>query len=327
MGRPASAGNRLLTALPPADIALLAPHIQNVSLEQDAVVIRAGDRRHHVYFPHSGAISFMLGLPSGETIATAVIGREGAIGALSVLGPSYLSSVTAVVRVGGTASQISVSRFHAAYMESGAIKHVVEAHTRSILMQFQHVSGCNGLHSVEARMARWLLHLHDRTEDNNILPLTQETLSQLLGVRRTTVTQVIAKLRALGAIRSVRRGLVEIDRARLEEATCECYDIIRGATDRIVPHEVVGSHPHFDGRQTPRCMIVSTCHNRLLTAASTLKKSQGPDPTRSACRRSDSEVSPACCLARPHERTSSGSRKVRLVPLRNIGFVKTCASL
>ena len=78
MGRPASAGNRLLTALPPADLALLAPHIQKVSLEQDAVVIRAGDRRHHVYFPHSGAISFMLGLPSGETIATAVIGREGA---------------------------------------------------------------------------------------------------------------------------------------------------------------------------------------------------------------------------------------------------------
>ena len=189
----------------------------------------------------------MLGLPSGETIATAVIGREGAIGALSVLGPSYLSSVTAVVRVGGTASQISVSRFHAAYMESGAIRHVVEAHTRSILMQFQHVSGCNGLHSVEARMARWLLHLQDRTEGNNILSLTQETLSQLLGVRRTTVTQVIAKLRALGAIRSARRGLVEIDRARLEEATCECYDIIRGATDRIVPHEVVGSHPHFDG--------------------------------------------------------------------------------
>ncbi|WP_246738519.1 Crp/Fnr family transcriptional regulator [Bradyrhizobium sp. CCBAU 051011] len=167
MGRPASAGNRLLTALPAGDFALLAPHLQKVSLEQDAVVIRAGDRRDRLYFPHSGAISFMLGLPNGETIATAVIGREGAIGALSVLGPSFMSSVTAVVRVGGTASQISVSRFHAAYMESGAIRHVVEAHTRSILMQFQHVSGCNGLHSVEARMARWLLYLQDRTEQQH----------------------------------------------------------------------------------------------------------------------------------------------------------------
>ena len=115
MGRPANGGNRLLAALPPADLALLSPHLEKVSLKQDAVVVRSGDRREHVYFPHSGAISFMLDMPNGETIATAVIGREGALGALSVLGPSR-SSVTAVVRVGGTASQISVSRFHAAYM-------------------------------------------------------------------------------------------------------------------------------------------------------------------------------------------------------------------
>ena len=264
MGGPASAGNRLLTALPPADLALLAPHLQKVSLEQDAVVIRAGDRREHVYFPHSGAISFILGLPNGQTIATAVIGREGAIGALSVLGPSFLSSVTAVVRVGGTASQISVSRFHAAYMESRAIRHVVEAHTRSILMQFQHVSACNGLHSVEARMARWLLHLHDRTEGNNILSLTQETLSQLLGVRRTTVTQVIATLRALGAVRSVRRGLVEIDRARLEEATCECYDIICCATDRIVPHEAMGSAEKHKRNQSQSVELAQSFPGRHL---------------------------------------------------------------
>ena len=128
---PAHGGNRLLAALPPADLALLSPHLQKVSLEQDAVVVRSGDRREHVYFPHSGAISFMLDMPNGATIATAVIGREGALGALSVLGPSR-SSVTAVVRVGGTASHISVSRFHAAYMGSSAIRDVVQAHTGAI---------------------------------------------------------------------------------------------------------------------------------------------------------------------------------------------------
>jgi len=237
MERPASVGNRLLAALPSEDLALLAPHLQKVSLEQDAVVARSGDRRDHVYFPHSGAISFMLGLPNGETIATAVIGREGALGALSVLGgnPS-LSSVTAVVRVGGTASQISVERFQAAYMGSSAIRNVVQAHTRSILMQFQHIGACNGLHPVEARLARWLLHLHDRTE-GNILSLTQETLSELLGVRRTTVTLEVAKLRALGAIRSDRRGLIEIDRGRLKQASCECYDIMRRQTNQIIPDD------------------------------------------------------------------------------------------
>lgn len=237
MGRPANGGNRLLAALPPADLALLSPHLQKVSLEQDAVVVRSGDRREHVYFPHSGAISFMLDMPNGATIATAVIGREGALGALSVLGPSR-SSVTAVVQVGGTASQISVSRFHAAYMASSAIRDVVQAHTGWILLQLQHVAACNGLHSVEARLARWLLELHDRTE-GPIMSVTQGTLSQLLGVRRTTVTQMVAKLRAVGAIRSDRRGLIEIDRARLEEATCECYRIMRRETDRIVPDKAV----------------------------------------------------------------------------------------
>jgi CRP-like cAMP-binding protein len=235
MERPASVGNRLLAALPSKDLALLVPHLQKVSLEQNAVVARSGDRRDRVYFPHTGAISFMLGLPNGETIATALIGREGALGALSVLGEnSSLSSVTAVVRVGGTASQISVERFQAAYMGSAAIRHMVQAHTRSILMQFQHVAACNGLHPVEARMARWLLHLHDRSE-GNILSLTQEALSQLLGVRRTTVTLEITKLRALGAIRSDRRGLIEIDRGRLKQASCECYDIMRRQTDQIIP--------------------------------------------------------------------------------------------
>src|SRR6516164_2468539 len=88
MERRASVGNRLLAALPSEDLALLAPHLEKVSLAQDAVVARSGDRRDHVYFPHSGAISFMLGLPNGETIATAVIGREGALGALSVAAPA-----------------------------------------------------------------------------------------------------------------------------------------------------------------------------------------------------------------------------------------------
>ena len=99
-------------------------------------------------------------------------------------------------------------------------------------MQFQHVAACNALHSVEARLARWLLHIHDRV-DGDFLPLTQEALSQLLGVRRTTVTLVVRKLRASGAIRSDRRGLIEIDRPRLEEATCECYEVMRRKIDQI----------------------------------------------------------------------------------------------
>src|SRR4029453_15728438 len=107
-------------------------------------------------------------------------------------------------------------------------------------MRLHHRPARNGRPPGETRMARWLLELHDRTE-GNIMSVTQETLSQLLGVRRTTVTLVVAKLRAVGVIRSDRRGLIEIDRARLEEATCECYRLMRRETDRIVPDEAVTS--------------------------------------------------------------------------------------
>ena len=233
MKRHTNVGNRLLAALPPADLGLLAPYLQQVSLKQDAVLVRSGDRNEQVYFPHSGTISFMLDMPNGQTVATSVIGHEGAVGMLSVLGPSR-SPTTAVVRVAGIASQISASRFHAAFGQRSAIKRAVQTHTRALLMQLQHVVACNALHDVEARMARWLLHIRDRI-DSTAIPLTQEALSHLLGVRRTTVTHVVHKLRMSGAIRSDRRGLIEIDRTRLEEAACECYEVMRCRFNQIFP--------------------------------------------------------------------------------------------
>ena len=251
MEHPTGVGNRLLAALPPADFGLLAPHLRKVSLEQDAVLLRSGDRIEQVYFPNSGTISFMLEMPNGQTVATAVIGNDGAVGILSALGPTG-SPLTAVVRVAGISLQISAARFHAALSHSGAIRRAVQTHTSALLAQFQHVAACNALHSVEARMARWLLHIHDRI-DGDVLPLTQEALSQLLGVRRTTVTLVVGKLRALGAIRSDRRGLIEIDRPRLEEVACECYEVMRRRIDQIISPEAMKPRSHATPvREIPR---------------------------------------------------------------------------
>lgn len=235
-------GNRLLAALPPADFDLLAPHFRKVSLERGAVLIRSGDRIENMYFPRSGAISFMQDMPDGQTVATAMIGNEGAVGILSALGPSR-SPITAVVNMPGTALQISPARFFAACRQSSALKHAVQVHTTALLAQFQHVAACNALHSVEARLARWLLHIHDRTHVEHLL-LTQEVLSELIGVRRTTVTQVVSKLRESGAIRSNQRGLIEIDRPRLEVAACECYGVMRRRIDRIISTEALKPRIH-----------------------------------------------------------------------------------
>ncbi|MBR1187804.1 Crp/Fnr family transcriptional regulator [Bradyrhizobium sp. AUGA SZCCT0160] len=228
-------GNRLLAALPAADFDLLAPYLRKVSSERDVVLLRSGDQVEQIYFPLSGTIAFIMDMPNGQTVATALVGNEGAVGILSALGPTR-SPITAVVRVAGTSLQISPARFQAALSRSGAIRDAVQIYTRVLLAQLQHVAACNALHSVEARLARWLLHIHDRV-DGDFLPLTQEALAELLGVRRTTVTHVVQKLRKSHAIRSNQRGLIEIDRPRLEAAACECYEVMRRRIDSIVSPE------------------------------------------------------------------------------------------
>jgi len=229
--RPHRIGNRLLAALPPADLELLAPELETVTLDQDAVLSRTGDQIKHVFFPHSGAITLMIDMASGETVATAAVGCEGAVGLLSVLGPSP-SAITAVVRAPGTASRIPAHRFHIAFGRSPAIRHAVQLHAKAMLVQLQLGAACNALHPVQARMARWLLHLRDLI-DQDSLPLTQEALSQILGVRRTTVTLLMRNLRASGAIRSDRRGQIEIDRSELAAAACECHGTMRREVEEI----------------------------------------------------------------------------------------------
>jgi len=220
-----STGNRLLAALQPEDFDLLASELQTVALEQDAVLARAGESVEHVFFPHSGAISLMVDMANGQTVATATTGREGAVNFLSAIGPSP-SAITAIVHVAGTASRISALRFHGAFNQSPAIRHALQTHVSAMLTQFQLGAACNALHPVEARMARWLLHLRDRI-GHDVLPLTQEVISQILGVRRTTVTLLMRNLRASGAIKSDRRGQIEVDRSRLAAVACECHNTMR----------------------------------------------------------------------------------------------------
>ena len=231
MIHPGGSGNRLLATLPAADLGLLVPELEDVELDQDMIPLRAGDPTEYVYFPHRGAISLMMEMANGQTVATALVGREGVIGSLSVLGSSP-APVTAVVRIPGTASRLSASRFSAAFNRSAAIRFALQRHIEAVLIQLQFGCACNALHPVKARMGRWMLHLCDLIEDN-VLPLTQETLAQILGVRRPTVTLLMRSLRASGAIKSDKRAQIEIDRARLSKLACECHTAMRRQIEAI----------------------------------------------------------------------------------------------
>jgi CRP-like cAMP-binding protein len=232
-----SGQNRLLAALQPADFSLLKPHLKQTTLEQGVLLHEQEDPVQQAYFPQSGMISLLTVMGDGQAIETATVGREGTVGAMSGLGPAHASS-RAVVQVPGTATVIATFRLQAAVRQSDHLKNVILHYKETLLAQVQQTAGCNALHKAEARLARWLLQTRDRTDGDRI-PLTQEFRSQMLGVRRTTVTMVAGVLQKAGLIR-YRRGYVEIiDRSGLEQAACECYGIIRRRNGQALPMAAV----------------------------------------------------------------------------------------
>jgi CRP-like cAMP-binding protein len=225
--------NRFLATLPPHDFSLLAPHLRTISLERGVMLHDVGEEIEHVYFPRTGMISLVAVMQSGETVETTTIGRGGVIGASAGLGARWTFG-RAVVQLPGTAASISHAPFHAAANQSQAIRDLIVRYNDLLLAQVQQSVACNALHTLEARLCRWLLQTHDCI-DGDAIPLTQEFLGQMLGVRRTTVTLSARLLQSAGLIR-YRRGLIQIvDRAALEKISCECYAVVRHNIDKIFP--------------------------------------------------------------------------------------------
>jgi CRP-like cAMP-binding protein len=209
--------NLLLAGLPAADLALLAPQLKDVVLEQGTVLQEQGEPIDQVYFPHDGIISLLAVMRQGDAIETATIGYEGAVGSFAGLGQRR-SHTRAVVQVAGAATRIAAPHFRKAVQDSDAVCRIVVRYGEMLLIQVQQTAACNALHAVEARLSRWLTH---------------EFLSQMLGVRRTTVTVVANVLQQAGLIR-YHRGQIEIvDRQGLEARACECYEAIRQQIDQV----------------------------------------------------------------------------------------------
>jgi CRP-like cAMP-binding protein len=197
------------------------------------VVQEAGHPVEQVYFPHEGMISLLAVMTDGQAIETATVGSEGVVGAMSGFG-TRLSFTRAVVQAPITVSRMSSREFRKAVQASASLRNLMVSYNEVLLAQIQQTAACNALHTVESRLARWLLQTRDRTASDT-LPLTQEFLSQMLGVRRTTVTLVARQLEQAGVIHH-RRGRIEIaNREGLEEVACECYAVVRGQLTAALP--------------------------------------------------------------------------------------------
>jgi CRP-like cAMP-binding protein len=225
-------GNQLLGALEPSSRKRIDPHLQPVKLKLGAVVCDAGGLLKHAYFPEGSVLSLLTVLENGSAIETANIGREGAFGLFAAM-YSRVSFNRSLVQLEGDMVRCPIELLQSEFRNSEHVRNLFVSYSETLLSQVQQTVACNALHSTEERMCRWLLMMHDRAE-GEALPYTHEFLSEMLGTSRKSVTMAAQALQTAGLI-SYRRGTIQIvDRAGLEEASCECYAIVKERFDAFL---------------------------------------------------------------------------------------------
>jgi CRP-like cAMP-binding protein len=232
LDQPIQSPNHLLASLPAADFDAVRPHLRPVELRHETVLFEVGETIDRVYFPHSGVISLVVSLASGEMIETGMVGCDSLLGGSSAL-DGKVSLNKAIVQIPGAASVLGLDHLRHLADVSVAFRTTLIRHEQLILVQAQQSAACNITHTVEARLARWLLRCRDLM-DGDDLALTQEFVSQMLGVRRTSVSIVAGTLQQAGLIR-YRRGHIRIlDLQGLQDGACECYETVRSQSERLL---------------------------------------------------------------------------------------------
>ena len=208
----------------------IAPHLSVVQLAHGEVLAETHQRVHKVYFPHSGIISCVVELVGGGAIETGMIGNDGAFGASQAL-DDKVSLNHVVIQIPGSASVIDSDRIREVADELPAFRGLLLKYEQFFLAQVQQTAACNAVHNVQQRTCKWLLRMHDLAGTD--LPLTQEFLAQMMGVRRTSVTDVAGELQKAGMI-SYSRGRIHIrDLEQIRQWACECEPDIRSHYRRM----------------------------------------------------------------------------------------------
>jgi CRP-like cAMP-binding protein len=216
--------NQLLARLSPQAFEQLRPHLVSIELKHGAVISRPNEPFERVYFPVSGFISLVVELSDGSMIETGIVARDGVLGAGAALDGRLLLT-TSLVQVAGRAWTIAIEHVRRLALADEKFRSVLIRHEQVLLAQAQQSAACNASHSVEARLCRWLLRIRDIVGDD--LPLTQEFLAQMMGVRRTSVSLVAGTLQQAGLIKYSRGHIAIVDLERVQDSACECYETMR----------------------------------------------------------------------------------------------------
>ena len=221
--------NRILSALPHEEFESIRPKLREVSFPIGKIVYEPEARIEHVYFVNRGIISWLAALENGATVEAGVIGPEGVAGVSVALGAQSTPN-QALTQSDVQATRISANDLVVEFHRNGRLAALMLRFANAMFTQVAQTAACNRLHTLDQRLARWLLMTHDRVKDNEF-PLTQEFLSRMLGVRRAGVSVAANNLRQLQLIQYQRGDIVVVDRKGLENASCECYQIVKREYD------------------------------------------------------------------------------------------------
>jgi CRP-like cAMP-binding protein len=224
--------NQLLQALPAEEFELVGARLKPLQMIRETVLVEAGVAPDQIVFPHGGAVSIVVSLGEGQSVEVAMIGRDGAVGACEALSDG-VSLTDAIVLFPAAASVIELADFRTVVAQSPVLRGLLTRQGEALLAQAQQTAACNAVHSVGARLSRWLLRARD-LQDGRTLQLTQELLAQMIGVRRNAVSIVAHALQEAGTI-SYSRGQIEIvDVEALRQTSCECHAAIRARLKQLL---------------------------------------------------------------------------------------------
>jgi CRP-like cAMP-binding protein len=229
----ASRQNRLLQVLPDDAWERLSAHLELVEIPLGRVLYDSGVRLQHVYLPTSAIVSLLYVMTDGASAEIAVVGFEGIVGVSLFMGGETTPS-RAVVQSAGHAFRLPAQVLKQEFDRGGPVMHLLLRYTQSLITQMSQTAVCNRHHSLQQQLCRWLLLSLDRLNSNELV-MTQELIANMLGVRREGVTEAAGRLQQSGAIRYSRGRITVLDRSALKHQVCECYEVVKRETDRLLP--------------------------------------------------------------------------------------------
>ena len=225
--------NQLLAALPAAEWDRWLPQLEWVELPLGQVLYESGTTLSHVYFPLTAIVSLLYVMENGASAEIAVVGNEGIVGISLFMGGESTPS-RAVVQSAGHGYRLNAQTMKDEFNRAGPVLHLLLRYTQALITQMAQTAVCNRHHTLDQQLCRWLLLSLDRLRGNDLV-MTQELIANMLGVRREGVTEAALKLQKVGLIRYARGHISVLDRAGLEQRTCECYAVVKKEYDRLLP--------------------------------------------------------------------------------------------